>query len=129
MFYIAMNFLLVFFGGGLGAALRHAANQAAVALFGASFPIGTLLVNVTGSAAMGLFAGWLALRSALPPQLSLFLTTGFLGGFTTFSAFSLDTVALWERGDHGLALAYAVASVLLSISGLVLGWTAMRAMA
>lgn len=122
-----MSFFLVFLGGGLGAALRHAANQAAVALFGAGFPFGTLLVNITGSAATGLLAGWLALRSELPPQLSLFLTTGFLGGFTTFSAFSLDAVTLWERGDHGLALAYAAASVLLSIGGLVLGWTAVRA--
>lgn len=122
-----MSFVLVFLGGGLGAALRHAANQAAVAQFGAGFPFGTLLVNITGSAAMGLLAGWLALRSELPPQLSLFMTTGFLGGFTTFSAFSLDTVTLWERGDHGLALAYAAASVLLSIGGLVLGWTAVRA--
>ena len=124
-----MSFLLVFLGGGLGAALRHAANQAALALFGAGFPFGTLLVNITGSTAMGLVAGWLAIRSALPPQLSLFLTTGFLGGFTTFSAFSLDAVTLWERGDHGLSLAYAAASVLLSIGGLVLGWSAMRAMA
>lgn len=122
-----MSFFLVFLGGGLGAALRHAANQAAVALFGAGFPFGTLLVNITGSAAMGLLACWLALKSELPPQLSLFLTTGFLGGFTTFSAFSLDAVTLWERGDHGLAFAYAAASVLLSIGGLVFGWTAMRA--
>ena len=76
---------------------------------------------------MGLLACWLALKSELPPQLSLFLTTGFLGGFTTFSAFSLDAVTLWERGDHGLAFAYAAASVLLSIGGLVFGWTAMRA--
>lgn len=122
-----MSFFLVFLGGSLGAALRHAANQAAVTLFGAGFPFGTLLVNITGSAAMGLLAGWLALRSEFPPQLSLFLTTGFLGGFTTFSAFSLDAVTLWERSDHGLALAYAAASVLLSIGGLVLGWTAARA--
>ena len=123
-----MGFLLVFLGGGLGAALRHAVNQAAVAQFGAGFPFGTLLVNIAGSAAMGVLAGWLTSRSALPAHLSLFLTTGFLGGFTTFSAFSMDTVNLWERGDHGLALAYAAASVLLSIAGLVLGWTTMRAM-
>ena len=123
-----MSFILVFLGGGLGAAMRHAANQVAVALFGSGFPFGTLLVNITGSVAMGLLSGWFALRSELPPQLSLLLATGFLGGFTTFSAFSLDTVTLWQRGDHGLAVAYAVASVLLSISGLVLGWSAIRAM-
>ena len=122
-----MSFFLVFLGGGLGAALRHAANQTAVALFGAGFPFGTLLVNIIGSAVMGVLAGWVAARSAFPPQLSLFLATGLLGGFTTFSAFSLDTVTLWERGDHGLALAYAAASVLLSIGGLILGWTAVRA--
>ena len=108
--------------------MRHAVNQAAVAVFGAGFPFGTLLVNITGSAAMGVLAGWLALKSALPPHLNLFLTTGFLGGFTTFSAFSFDAAVLWERGDHTLAIAYVVASVILAIGGLFLGWAAMRAM-
>lgn len=123
-----MSYLLVFLGGGLGAAFRHAVNQVAMALFGASFPFGTLVVNVSGSAAMGVLTGWLSARAGIPAHVGLFLTTGFLGGFTTFSAFSFDAAAIWERGDHTLALGYVAASVLLSIGSLFLGWAAVRAM-
>jgi CrcB protein len=115
-----MSYLLIFLGGGVGSALRHAVNRAALTLLGPGFPVGTLLVNVIGSAMMGIFASWLAARGEAD-QVRLFLTVGLLGGFTTFSAFSLDTVALWQRGEQGAALIYITASVGLSIIGLVLG--------
>jgi fluoride exporter len=80
-------------------------------------------VNVLGSFIMGALAGWLAFKAGegWSQPLRLFLTTGILGGFTTFSAFSLDAVLIWERGQNGLAATYVAASVLLSIAGLVAG--------
>lgn len=123
-----MSYLLVFLGGGLGAAFRHAVNRAAVLLFGVSFPWGTLIVNVSGSAAIGLLTGWLAGRAGVGSDVRLFVATGFLGGFTTFSAFSLDAAVMWQRGDHLSALGYITASVLLAIGGLFLGLAAARAM-
>lgn len=119
---------LVFIGGGLGAAARHLFNIGAARAFGIAFPWGTLGVNVFGSLATGLLAAWLAARYAGADQnLRLFLATGILGGFTTFSAFSLDAVALWERGAHGAAVAYVAASVILSIAALALGLALGRA--
>ena len=121
---------LVFIGGGLGAAARHVVNLGAARAFGVAFPWGTLGVNVAGSLAMGLLAAWLAARFQGADQtLRLFLATGVLGGFTTFSAFSLDVVVLWERGAQGAALAYAAASVVLSVAALVLGLALGRALA
>jgi CrcB protein len=116
-----MTYLIVFLGGGLGAALRHGANVASLRAFGPAFPYGTLLVNVTGSLAMGLIAGWFAFRSGASEGWRLFLTTGILGGYTTFSAFSLDAVLLYERGQVGAAALYVLGSVALSIIGLVAG--------
>jgi CrcB protein len=116
-----VSYLIVFLGGGIGAALRHAVNIAAARLLGAGFPFGTLTVNVVGSLAMGLLAGYFAFKGQAPQHWRLFLTTGILGGFTTFSAFSLDAALLYERGDLGLAVLYVLASVLLSIAGLFLG--------
>jgi CrcB protein len=122
--------VLVFVGGGLGAAMRHLFNLGAARLFGVSFPWGTLGVNVAGSLAMGLLAAWLAARTeGSGEHLRLFLATGILGGFTTFSAFSLDAVALWERGAAGQALTYVAASVLVSIAALVAGLAIGRAFA
>lgn len=123
--------LLVFLGAGIGGALRHGVNQACARACGVAFPWGTLTVNVAGSLAMGLIVGWLAARSdgAWSQPLRLFLTTGILGGFTTFSAFSLDAVALWERGAIGAALAYTGVSVAASIAALALGLAAMRVLA
>jgi CrcB protein len=116
---------LVALGGGIGAALRHLVNVGALRLFGPSFPVGTLTVNVVGGLLMGLLAGWLAFRAAGGGNLSLFLATGVLGGFTTFSAFSLDAVLLWERGEIVPALLYVLGSVALSILALVAGlWLA-----
>ncbi|KLJ00384.1 fluoride efflux transporter CrcB [Luteimonas sp. FCS-9] len=119
--------LLVFLGGGLGAALRHGVNMLALRA-GTTFPYGTLCINVVGSLVMGMVVSWFALRSGLSPSLRLFLTTGVLGGFTTFSAFSLEAALLYERGEPGLAAAYVVASVVLSIGGLFAGMGLVRAM-
>jgi CrcB protein len=109
---------LVFFGGGLGASLRHAVNMAAAKAFGTAFPYGTFIINITGSIAMGLIAGYLAFRGEATQHWRLFLMTGILGGYTTFSAFSLDTALLFERGAFGLAAFYVLGSVGFSIAGL-----------
>src|SRR5688500_14035690 len=102
---------LVALGGALGAACRHLVNLGALRFFGPGFPVGTLTVNVLGGFLMGFLAGFLALRSETGGQgLRLFLATGILGGFTTFSAFSLETVQLWQRGALGGALVYVLAS-------------------
>lgn len=117
-----MNALLaVFFGAGLGGALRHGVNIASLRLLGAGFPYGTLIVNIAGSLVMGLVAGWFASRTDPAQSWHLFLTTGVLGGFTTFSAYSLEVVHLYERGDLSSALLYAVLSVAFSLAALVLG--------
>jgi CrcB protein len=117
-----MGFLIVFLGGGLGAALRHGVNLVAVRTLGAGFPYATAFENVTGSFAMGLLAGYFAFRGGGTPQhWQLFLTTGILGGYTTFSAFSLDAVLLYERGESGLAALYVLGSVVLSVAGLMAG--------
>lgn len=116
-----MGYLIVFLGGGLGAMLRHGVNLATARLIGAAFPWSTFFINVTGSLVMGVIAGWFALRSNAPQEWRLFLTTGILGGYTTFSAFSLDAALLYERGELGQAAFYVVGSVVLSIAGLFVG--------
>lgn len=116
-----MGYVLVFLGGGIGSMLRYGVNRASLALFGPGLPAGTLLVNIVGSTLMGFAFGWLAARGGEGQSLRLFLATGVLGGFTTFSAFSLDAMLLWQRGDHMMAAAYVGASVTLSIAGLLLG--------
>jgi CrcB protein len=117
----------VFVGAGLGGVLRHGLNAAITAWLGAAFPYGILAINVIGSTAMGLVAAWFVSSGDADPSMRLFLATGILGGFTTFSAFSLDTVALIERGEAGAAALYVAASVGLSILGLCAGLWAMRA--
>jgi CrcB protein len=124
-----MGFLIVFLGGGLGAALRHGANLAAARLFGTAFPYGTLIINVLGSLAMGLIVEYFALKAGLPQRWRLFLTTGILGGFTTFSAFSLEAALLYERGQHAGAAIYVVASVVLAIGALFAGMAIVRMLA
>jgi CrcB protein len=121
--------LLVFLGGGVGSALRHAVNIAFARWFGSSFPFHTLFENVSGSVVMGLLAGYFTLRTGSSQSLRLFLTTGILGGYTTFSTFSLDSMLLWERGQYGAALAYIVISVVAAIGGLALGMALLRALA
>lgn len=123
-----MGFLIVFIGGGIGAALRHGFNLAFARLFGTAFPYGTLFENVSGSIAMGLLVALFAFRTGVPQHWQLFLTTGILGGYTTFSTFSLDVALLYERGETGLAALYVVLSVLLSIGGLFGGLALVRSL-
>lgn len=119
---------LVFLGSGIGGAARYGVNVWSLKAFGPGFPAGTLIVNVAGGLAMGLIAGWLAFRAQAPwsQDLRIFLTTGILGGFTTFSAFSLDAVTLIERGDYGAAALYVVLSVVLSIAAVAVGLAVIR---
>ncbi len=121
-----MIYLVVFFGAGIGGVLRHAVNIGAARLFGFGFPYGTLTVNVLGSVIMGLLTELFVVRSGLPQELRLFLTTGILGGFTTFSTFSLDAVSLWERGQWVLAASYIALSLVLSMAGLFAGLMLIR---
>jgi len=114
--------LLVGVGGGIGAMARYGVSLLVGRLWASSFPLATLLINIVGSLAMGLLVGWLA--KAMPSwavEGRLFLAVGVLGGFTTFSAFSLDTIALMERGEIGPAGAYVVLSVVVSVVCLYLG--------
>ena len=122
--------LLVFLGAGIGGVLRYGVNLGCARLCGTAFPWGTLTVNVLGSLIMGLLAGWLAFRAevAWSQSFRLFLMTGILGGFTTFSAFSLDAALLWERGDVATAAAYVIGSVVLSIGALAIGLASIRAL-
>ena len=121
-----MGFLIVFLGGGVGAALRHGVNLASARLLGTAFPFATLIENATGSLVMGLLAAWFAFKGDASQSWRLFLTTGILGGYTTFSAFSLDTALLYERGELALAALYVLASVALSVGGLFAGLALVR---
>lgn len=121
------HLLLVAAGGAVGAALRYLSGIAALRLLGPNFPWNTLFVNVSGSLAMGLLIAWLARRSAGDDAVRVFLATGVLGGFTTFSAFSLDVATLYERGALALAFAYVLASLALSVAALFAGLWLMRA--
>ncbi len=125
---LAMRFLNVFLGGCLGAALRHGINIAAARVLGTGFPYGTLIINIVGSLAMGLIAEYFALKAGLPQRVRLFLTTGILGGFTTFSAFSLEAALLYERGQLAAAAIYVIASVVLAIGALFAGLAIVRAL-
>ena len=118
---------LVALGGALGSVARYGVNVWTMRAFGPGFPWGTLAVNVVGGLVMGLIASLLALRGG-SNEAKLFLMTGVLGGFTTFSAFSLDTVALWERGEAATAAVYVLASVGLSVAALVAGLALGRAL-
>jgi CrcB protein len=126
MSHHVLVFLLVFVGGGFGSILRHAVNLASAAFFGIRYPYGTVFVNIFGSLAMGLIAGWFAFRGEAGQLMKLFLTTGILGGFTTFSAFSLDAALLWERGQIAGTAFYVAGSVLASIVALFAGLAIMR---
>jgi CrcB protein len=128
-----MTWLLVFLGGGIGSTARYAVNALATRTLGSQFPWGTFLINISGSVLMGLIAGYLAFRSdgAEAPSVEawrLFLMTGVLGGYTTFSAFSLDAALLYERGAIGLAAAYVAGSAALAIAGLFAGLALVRAL-
>ena len=121
-----MSYILVFIGGGLGASLRHAVNVGCARACGLNFPYGTFVINITGSLVMGLIASYLAFKGEASQPWRLFVMTGILGGYTTFSAFSLDAVLLYERGELGVAAFYVVGSVVLSIAGLLAGLALVR---
>jgi len=111
----------VVLGGGLGAGLRYLVGAASLRLLGSHFPWGTFVVNIAGSLAMGLIVGLLAHKIDMGQNMRAFLTTGLLGGFTTFSAFSLDVANLYERKQMGLAALYVSGSVGLAICALFIG--------
>ena len=116
----AVGYLLVFLGGGLGAAARHGVNRVGLDALGPGFPWWTIAVNVAGSFAIGLLAGLFGAFET-GHNMRLFLTTGFLGGFTTFSAFSLDALTLWERGAVVQSGLYVLASVVFSLLAAAVG--------
>jgi len=120
---------LVFLGSGLGGVTRHFLNVLIAGVAGSSFSWGILAISVLGSTLIGLAAGWFAFRGEASNDLRMFLTTGILGGFTTFSTLSLDTGLLYERGQPGLAVAYIAASVVLSLIGLFGALWSVRALA
>ena len=123
------GYLAVFVGAGLGGMLRHAVNRAALTFLGPGFPYGTLIVNVAGGLLMGVLAELFLVKGGGSQEFRLFLTTGFLGGFTTFSAFSLDSALMWERSDYAALGAYVTGSVVLSIAALFVGMAAVRSLA
>tara|TARA_R110001592_G_scaffold116059_1_gene316952 strand:+ start:91604 stop:91975 length:372 start_codon:yes stop_codon:yes gene_type:complete len=112
-----MQWLAVALGGALGAVGRFAVNAAVFPMFGGRLPMGTLVVNVLGSILMGFFYVLIIERGVLPAELRNLLMVGFLGAFTTFSTFSLDTLALWQNGHLALAAAYVALNVVLCLAG------------
>jgi CrcB protein len=122
--------LLVFLGAGLGGVLRHLVNVGIARLLGNDFPYGILFINITGSLVMGVLVGWLAFRAGAgwTRQVQLFVAVGVLGGYTTFSTFSLDAFRLIERGQIGLAALYVGGSVLLGVGGLWAGLALVRSL-
>jgi CrcB protein len=113
-------------GGALGAGARYLVSSQVMRLLGSGFPWGTLVVNILGSAAMGLLVGLFMKFWSVGEFGRIFLTTGLLGGFTTFSAFSLEVVLLMERGQPWLAALYVLVSVVACVGGLQLALWLMR---
>ena len=124
-----MTILWVALGGAIGAAARYGVNVWSGRLFGTAFPWHTLTVNILGCFAMGVLIEVMALKLNVGNDIRAFLTTGILGGFTTFSAFSLDFAYLVERKSYGLAGAYAAGSVVLSLAAVFAGLYLVRALA
>lgn len=121
--------LAVALGGALGSVTRYLVGIGAGRLFGTDFPWGTLIINITGSFVIGLFASLFAMRWNLPQAVRIFLIVGFCGGYTTFSTFSLDSFYLIERGEFAATAAYMVASALLSLGALIGAMHLVRTMA
>lgn len=113
--------LAIFLGGGLGSVARYQIGVSLARWLGVGFPFGTLAVNLIGGFVMGLFTEWLLARLGGSLLLRQFFAIGVLGGFTTFSSFTLDVAVLWERGDHVLAAGYVAVSVIGSIAALFAG--------
>jgi len=123
-----INMLLVAIGGAIGSVFRYLVGVWALRQFGPAFPWGTLTVNVVGSFAIGFLAELIVRRFDASPEMRLLLITGILGGFTTFSAFSLDVISLFERGAGGAGVTYLVASVAISLGAVSAGLALGRAM-
>ncbi|MBP9048922.1 MAG: fluoride efflux transporter CrcB [Tabrizicola sp.] len=121
------SILQVALGGAVGAVLRYLTNVGAKQAFGPGYPYGTLIVNIVGSFLMGFLVVILARKGG--NHLAPFLMTGVLGGFTTFSAFSLDTLTIWERGEPVSAFIYVAVSVLVSLAAIVAGLSVARSFA
>lgn len=122
-----LHLLLVAVGGAIGAGIRHLFNLGALRLVGPNFPWGTMVINIIGSFVMGAFIATLSRRyGGASSELRLFVATGILGGFTTFSSFSLDAALLWERHETLLASGYVIGSVVVSIIGLFAGMYLVR---
>jgi fluoride exporter len=121
-----MGYLIVFLGGGFGSAARHGVNVFSAQYLGTRYPIGTFCINVLGSLLIGILAEGFALKTNLPMSMRLFLITGILGGFTTFSAFSLEIGLLYERGELFAATTYAIASVTCGVIALFAGMALIR---
>lgn len=130
MTFILPPALVVFLGAGLGGVVRHVVNMTVPKLLGTGFPFATFLINVSGSFLMGIMVGYLAFKDGefWNQTMRLFLTTGILGGYTTFSTFSLDFFLLMERGAYSSALAYVVGSVALAFIAVFVGIAVMRAL-
>jgi fluoride exporter len=125
-----LGYVVVFVGAGTGGMLRHFMNIWIARVAGAHFPYHTLAINITGSVVMGMVTAWFAMKGGMTGHLRLFLATGILGGYTTFSAFSLDAILLWERHEHQLAALYVGGSVVGSLIGLAAGlWIVRTALA
>ncbi|MBI1300844.1 MAG: fluoride efflux transporter CrcB [Alphaproteobacteria bacterium] len=120
---------MIAFGGAVGAVARYGVNVGCVAMLGHSFPYGTMIVNILGSFLMGVAIAKFAEMQDVSQEMRSMVSTGFLGAFTTFSAFSLDFVTLWERGDVVHAFLYALLSVVLCVTALFLGLWLMRSFA
>ncbi|MDB5524805.1 MAG: crcB [Rhizobium sp.] len=123
-----LNILLVAVGGAIGSVARYLTGQFTLRAFGPNFPWGTLTVNIVGSLAIGILTELIARRFNAPQEWRLLIITGVLGGFTTFSAFSLDVAVLVDRGDLLLALTYVAASMLVSLFAVFAGLALMRAL-
>ena len=121
--------LWIALGGAIGAVLRHAMNIGVAKVAGSDFPWHTMLINISGSFVMGLLIAPMALRWNVTNEVRAFLTTGILGGYTTFSAFSLDFAVLVERKAYALAGAYALGSVVLSLAAIIAGMAMARTLA
>jgi CrcB protein len=120
-------YLLVALGGALGSVARYGAGVLAGKAWDSAFPLGTMLINIAGSLAMGLFIGYLARTTpSWQADARLFVAVGIFGGFTTFSSFSLDAISMLERGEVAQAGVYVVGSVLVGIAALYGGLVVMR---
>ncbi|MCX7970139.1 MAG: fluoride efflux transporter CrcB [Negativicutes bacterium] len=121
-----VNLLLVAAGGGTGAVCRYLTSLYAASRWGAAFPYGTLIVNIAGSFIIGLFLTLAVERFDLDPRWRLLIATGFLGGLTTFSSFSIETLSLWEAGALSYALLNTAGNLLLSLLACWAGMVAAR---